>query len=311
MTATAIPTPGPTLTLGLTNFGPPPGGDWRGLLDIARQVEEAGVDRVVLTDHVVNGPNVADYPWGAFPTGPEADWLEPLTVLTAVAAVTESVRVGTAILIAPLRPAALLAKTAATLDVLSGGRLDLGVGAGWQPDEFVALGLDPAERGRLLTDTVGACRALWEEMPASFESPTVSFHDVYCAPRPVQNRIPVWFSGTLTGRNLRRIVELGDGWIPIMTATPADVVEGAARLREAFTAAGRDPAGLGVRAGLVPVRDAAGVTDLEATVAPVGELAAAGVTDLYVHLQSLDRHLADVRGACARLVEALAAVRPA
>ncbi|HEX6419296.1 MAG TPA: TIGR03619 family F420-dependent LLM class oxidoreductase [Acidimicrobiales bacterium] len=297
----------PTLTLGLPSFGGAPGGDWRGLLDLARMADDAGIDRVVVTDHVVNGPHVDEYPWGRFPVGPDADWLEPLTVLAAVAAVTRRARLATGILVAALRPAALLAKTAATLDVLSGGRLDLGVGVGWQPAEFVAVGVDHAARGRILDDTMAACRALWERLPASFASPTVSFTDTYCAPRPAQPRLPVWFSGTLTARNLRRIVELGDGWIPIMGTTLDGIRGGAGRLAEAWSAAGR----VGrpqVQAPLAPVRGAGGRFDAAATVAALPGLAAAGATDVHIHLRSVDARLDDPAGACRALAAACDAV---
>lgn len=296
-----------TLTLGLPTFGTPQGGDWRRLLDLARIAEDAGIDRVVVTDHVVNGPHVDEYPWGRFPIGPEGDWLEPLTVLTALSAVTDRVRLSTGILIAPLRPAALLAKTVATVDVLSGGRVDLGVGTGWQAAEFAAVGVDHAARGRILTDTIGACRALWQDLPATFSSSTVSFTDTYCAPRPVQGRVPVWFSGTLTERNLRRIVELGDGWIPIMGSTVDDVRAGARRLREAFARAGRSTDSLHVQGALSPARDDRGRLDLPPMVARGSALVDAGATDLSVHLKAIDPALADPVGACAALVQAFSA----
>lgn len=300
--------PRPTLTLGLPTFGRVPGGDWRRLLDVARAADEAGIDRVVVTDHVVNGPNVDEYPWGRFPVAPDADWLEPLTVLSAVAAVTERLRLATGILIVPLRPAAVLAKTVATLDNLSGGRVDLGVGVGWQPAEFAAVGVDHGARGRILTDAVAACRALWEEVPAGFTSPTVSFSDTYCAPQPVQRRLPVWFSGTLNERNVRRIVELGDGWIPIMGSTVDDIRRGAARLAEAFAAAGRTPGVVQVQGSLASVRDARGRPDAAATMAAVPALVGAGATDLSVHLLGVDPGLDDPAGACATLVQAFDAV---
>ncbi len=298
----------PTLTLGLPTFGAMPGGDWRRLLEVARIAEDAGVDRVVVTDHVVNGPNVSDYPWGRFPTGPEGDWLEPLTVLTAIAGATERVRLSTGILIAPLRPAALLAKTVATLDVLSGGRVDLGVGTGWQPEEFDALGVDHAKRGQILTDTIGACRALWQDLPATFSSPTVSFTDTYCAPQPVQPRLPVWFSGTLTDRNLRRIVDLGDGWIPIMGSTVDDIRAGVDRLHRAFTDGGRAIDTLDVQAAVAPVRDADGRSNPAATMAAASALLDAGATNLSVHLKGFDPGLDDPAGACAALVNGFRAI---
>src|SRR5207237_1783610 len=109
-------------------------------------------------------------------------WLEPLTLLTAVAAITSTIRLATGILIAPLRPAVLLAKTAATLDVLSGGRLELGVGTGWQQEEFEALGVSYEDRWQRTDDAIAACRVLWRDLPSTFESSTLSFHGFFCAP---------------------------------------------------------------------------------------------------------------------------------
>jgi probable F420-dependent oxidoreductase len=274
----------PSLTVGLPSFGAPPGGDWRRLVDLARMAEDAGVDRVIVSDHVVLGPNLDAYPWGRFPTRADAPWLEPLTVLTAMAAATTSIRLATGILIAPLRPAALLAKTVATIEVISGGRLDLGVGTGWQPEEYAAEGLDFADRGRLLTDTIAACRALWEELPADFTSPSLSFEALSCSPQP-GHRVPVWFAGGLHGRNLERILTLGDGWIPHPSAGVETVAEGAERLRQSLVAAGRDPASVGVQGSPGWVRDADGKPDLPATLDRVPALVAAGATDVNVNLR--------------------------
>lgn len=268
------------LTVGLPSFGDPPGGDWRTVLDLAREADEAGVDRVVVSDHVVMGRNTDKYVWGRFPLPPEGAWMEPLTVLTAMAAVTTRVRLGTNILIAPLRPAALLAKTIATLDQLSHGRVDLGVGTGWQREEYEAEGLDFERRGQLLTDTIAACRALWTDTPASIDTPTVAFREIFCEPKPAQARLPVWFSGVLHGRNLARVAELGDGWIPIMGATVEDVRDGVDRLRVAFEKAGRDPSDLRVSGTPAAVKG-----DLDATLANVGPLADAGVTDVSLNLR--------------------------
>src|SRR5882724_8159151 len=133
------------------------GGDPRGLIEVARHAESAGVDQINITDHVVMGARTDRYPFGKFPVPPEYPWFEPLTMLAAIAGVTSSIRLGTGVLITPLRPAVLLAKIAATLDVVSGGRLDLGVGTGWQREEYDAVGLDWDKRGQLLSDTLAAC----------------------------------------------------------------------------------------------------------------------------------------------------------
>jgi probable F420-dependent oxidoreductase len=257
-------------------------GDPRTLVEIGRQADEAGIDGVIIAEHVVMGNRTDRYQWGEFPFPPEAPWLEPLTVLTAMAAVTERIVLTTGILIVPLRPAALLAKTVATIDHLSGGRLELGVGTGWQPEEFTAQGLDPDQRGQLLTDHIAACRVLWRDSPASFTSETVSFDTIWCEPRPATaGGPPVLFSGTLTPRNVRRIVELGDGWIPIMGATLDDIAGGVQQLRTALSAAGRDPEALQVRAPLPIERDGKR-PDLAASIAGAGALEQAGVTEVSV-----------------------------
>jgi probable F420-dependent oxidoreductase len=297
----------PTLTVSLPTFGAPPPGGWRALSDLGRTAEDAGVDRLVVTDHVVMGRNTDAYVWGRFPTPPEAPWLEPLTVLTALAAVTERVRLATGILIAPLRPAALLAKTVATLDQLSGGRVDLGVGVGWQREEYEAEGLRFEDRGQLLTDTVAACRALWERTPADFSSPSVSFADVFLSPKPAQDRLPVWFGGTLNRRMLRRVVELGDGWIPIMGSTVEDIADGATRLRKAFADAGRDRAALGVQGTMPVVRGEDRRLDLAASAAGVPALVEAGATDVIVHLGALCRDVAEAGPLLRTLAERFAA----
>jgi probable F420-dependent oxidoreductase len=265
----------------LPTFGDSAG--WGRVLGLAREAEAAGVDGVVVTDHVAIGPRTDRYPTGPFPVPDDAPWLEPLTVLTAVAAVTERVRLGTGILIAPVRPAVVLAKTVATLDGLSGGRVDLGVGTGWQREELEAAGVPWAERGRRLDDGIAACRALWEaDGPVTVDLPTVAFADLRSEPSPVQRRLPVLFSGTLHARNVHRIVALGDGWIPIMGATVDDVAAGVATLRREYEAAGRDPASLRVRA------------PSPADLATAPALVAAGVTDVVVNPRGAEIDLPDL-----------------
>lgn len=276
------------LSLGVPTFGVAADGSWRHLLDLARAADHAGIDRLVLPDHVVLGPDTASYPWGRFPTDATADWLEPLTTISALAAVTERVRFQTGILVAGLRPAALLAKTVATLDVLSAGRVDLGVGVGWQAAEFDAVGASFADRGALLDETIAACRTLWSGGPLEVDvtGPDGRQTPVWCAPLPVQRPLPVWFSGTLNARNVRRITTRGEGWIPIMGATVADLADGVALLRTALADTGRDPALLQVRASAPVVRGADGTADLAATLQVAGELARAGATDLHLPLRA-------------------------
>jgi probable F420-dependent oxidoreductase len=285
----------PTLTVGLPNFGTFfPLAEWYRFVDLARVAEDAGVDRITVVDHVVMGPNTDAYSWGKFPTPPDAPWLEPLTVLAAMAAVTTRIRLATGILIAPLRPAVLLAKQAATLDVLSQGRLDLGVGTGWQREEYDAEGLDFARRGQLLTDTIAACKVLWRDTPAALDAPTLSFRDVYCDPKPVQpGGVPLWIGGALHKRNLDRLVRHGDAWIPIMGESVAGIATGAEEARAAWRAVGRDPDLLQIQAPLPFARGDDGRPDVARSMESVGELMAAGATDIHVYFAAFCRDPAD------------------
>ena len=272
----------PALSVTLTTYGPGAAGSWRDVVEHAVLAEAAGVDRILLTDHVAMGGHTASYPYGEFPFAPDVEWLEPLTAIAAMAARTTRVRFSTKILIAPLRPAPLLAKTLATLDVLSGGRIEVGVGTGWQREEYAASGVDWERRGRLLDDAIGACRALWSGAPASFRSESVAFERIWCRPRPVQTRIPVWFAGRLHARALARIATLGDGWIPEPYAPPEALEAGVPRLREAWERAGRDPGALGVQGDLDALPDPAGRPDLRASLALVPRWVRAGATTVNV-----------------------------
>jgi probable F420-dependent oxidoreductase len=282
-----------TLTVGLANYGSTyAAGEWHRFVDLARAAEDAGVDRVVVVDHVVMGPHTENYVWGKFPVPPDAPWFEPLTMLAACAAATTHVRLATGILIAPLRPAALLAKQVATLDQISAGRVDLGVGTGWQREEYDASGLPFDERGQRLTDMLGALRALWRDTPADFSSPTLSFRDIYCEPKPVRpGGVPVWIAGTLHARNIERIVRYGDGWIPIMGASLDDIAAGAKTVREA---SGRD---IEVQA---PLRIVPG--DIARSIESVPSLIAAGATDIQATLRAFARDPGDAPAAMTELV---------
>ncbi|MCW2941013.1 MAG: putative F420-dependent oxidoreductase [Actinomycetia bacterium] len=161
------------------------------------------------------------------------------------------------------------------------------MGTGWQREEYDAAGLDWDRRGELLTDLMGACRALWRDSPASFTSGTVTFTDLWCEPRPVQpGGIPLWVSGNLHPNNLDRLTRWGDGWIPLMGETIAGTAAGVRTLRAAFTAAGRDPHELRVQASLPILRDEFGRPDLARSLETVPELVAAGATVVNVYLSA-------------------------
>jgi probable F420-dependent oxidoreductase len=192
-------------------------------------------------------------------------------MLGAVAAVTERVRLCTSIYIAPLRPAAAVAKMVATVDALSNGRMTLGVGAGWLEREFNALGMPFKGRFGRMEDTIRACKVLWTQAPASFHSPTVNFDGVWCLPQPVQpGGPPILIAGDPGGKMAARIAELGDGWI-VRTGAIKDPVEESekithdiAEIRDAVREAGRDPDQLIFQIGTLAKRDDQGRPDLDA-----------------------------------------------
>jgi probable F420-dependent oxidoreductase len=247
------------------------GRDLSEVVAAAHLADEVGIHQIALPDHLAMGTRTDRYPYGRFPLPREEPWLEPLTALAAIAGATRRIRLATGVLIAPLRPPLLLAKTVATLDVLSGGRVDLGVGVGWQREEFDAGGVPFEGRWRRLDDTLRACQALWHDAPASFRSDTVSFDDIVCLPRPAQRGgIPLWLGLAASESHLTRMVEFGAGWMP-MTAE---------RIRQALQAAGRDPASFGVRVSVPGVADGAGRLDLDRTLATLPALAEAGATHL-------------------------------
>ena len=283
----------PRLSIHLVNFAAEPPGEWQRLFDLAVAADRAGIGRLVVSDHVAYGerldrygdPALGGLAGGRQPTGPDGAWLEPLTVLAMVGALTEQVRLCPMILLAALRRPIVLAKTAATIDVLTGGRLDLGVGVGWQQEEYEAAGLDFAARGRLLDQTLEICHALWTQERASVSTPELSFEGIHQMPKPTDGTVPVWVSGTVNRRSMARLARFGSGWIP-WGPDAADIASGIDKMREAVAATGRDPSGIEVAANVRLERDDRGEPQITATMAAVPELIAAGATDLRVHLQS-------------------------
>jgi probable F420-dependent oxidoreductase len=225
------------------------------LLDVARVAEDLGVDDLAMSEHVVMAHRPEKYGPRSAPHHFDEPWPEPLTTLAAMAAVTRRVRLISTIVIAPLRPAVLLAKTAATVHALSGGRFVMGVSTSWHEEEYAALGVPFAERGPRLDDTLGACRALWGSTPASFSSPSVQFEELICVPRPEHaDDIPIWIGAAFTSRMVRRVVQYGRGWMPFVGPEPRPMemmANGMAALRQAMLRAGRDPSTLEISALLL------------------------------------------------------------
>jgi len=236
-------------------FGAPVSGPLstpQNLARIAVEGEAMGYDYATISDHVVIPTDIeARYPYsetGEFPGRSRGDRHEQLTAVAFVAGKTSRLRLVTSVTVIPHRPAVLLAKMLATIDVLSDGRLTFGIGAGWMKEEFEALGVPPfPERGAVTDEYLMACRELWTKDDPHFAGKYVKFANVLFEPKPVQKpHPPIWVGGE-SGPALRRTAKLGDGWYPIGT-NPQHRLDsmkrfqaGVDRLRRLTREVGRDP----------------------------------------------------------------------
>jgi probable F420-dependent oxidoreductase len=231
--------------LGLHALGIGAGADRRVIDAVAAAAQENGFATLWAGEHVVMVDRPASrYPYsddGTIAVPAVADWLDPLIALSFVAAATTTIGIATGVLLLPEHNPVLVAKQAASLDRLSGGRLTLGVGIGWSKEEFDALGVPFDRRGVRTAEYVAAMRALWRDDVASFHGEFVDFDAIRVNPKPVRDRrIPVVLGGT-SDAALRRVAAWGDGWYGFYV----DDVEGrAGLLRQLCSDAGRDLAGL-------------------------------------------------------------------
>jgi probable F420-dependent oxidoreductase len=227
------------------------------LVRLCAGAEEAGLAYATFSDHVVIPTEISSpYPYsatGEFTNQGTGERNEQLIELAFVAARTTALKLVTSVMVIPHRPAVLAAKQLATIDTLSGGRVILGIGAGWMKEEFEAIGAPPfAERGKVTDEYIAAFKELWTNPKPSFKGKYVSFDKITFAPKPVQKGgIPIWVGGE-SGPALRRTAKYGDAWYPIPNnpAFPMDSLKrltgGIARLRQLTAEAGRDPKSVGV-----------------------------------------------------------------
>ncbi len=219
-------------------------------LDICKRAEDAGFESVWGGEHVIMPDSIlSKYPYtpdGKIPAEPDTPIPDPLIWLGFAAAAAPSLKLGTCILIVPQRNPLILAKELATLDQLSGGRVELGLGVGWMQEEFDALGVPWERRGARNDEYIAAMRALWAAPHAEFHGEFVDFEPVTCSPRPVNGNIPVLVGGD-TDAAIRRAVKLADGYFP----GEGDVnrlEELLGRVRGAAEAADRDPDSIEINA---------------------------------------------------------------
>ena len=227
------------------------------LAAIARRAEALDYDVVLFGDHIVVPRHIASpYPYtetGEFPGSASGVAMEQLTVLAFLAGQTQRIRLATSVIIVPHRNPLVAAKALATLDVLSKGRLVVGVGVGWRREEFEALGLPPfEERGAVTDEYIRAFKELWTSDDPRFEGQYCRFSNLAFLPKPVQKpHPPIWVGGE-SRRALRRTAELGNGWYPISAnpqfplGEPAQLAARRQRLAAYAKEAGRDPSAIEV-----------------------------------------------------------------
>ena len=227
------------------------------MIRVAVEGEAMGYDYLTVSDHIVIPNDInARYPYsatGEFPAGSRQPRHEQLTAIAFIAARTSRIRLLTSVMVVPHRPAVLTAKIISTIDILSNGRVELGVGAGWMREEFEAIGApDFDARGRVTDEYLAAMKSLWTDENPSFDGEFVKFSDIAFEPKPVQKGGPnIWVGGE-SGPALRRTARLGDAWYPIGTnpANPLDSLKRlktqVARLRKMTEEAGRKPDAVGV-----------------------------------------------------------------
>ncbi|HKX78420.1 MAG TPA: TIGR03619 family F420-dependent LLM class oxidoreductase [Novosphingobium sp.] len=291
------------LSIGLLGAESLAGGDFTVLRDIVAMADRKGIDQVSVVDHVVMGTDFSEYPDQPFRGASDYPFLEPLVELGTYAAVTSNIRLSSGIVISPLRSAVLLAKQIATLDVLSLGRVEIGLGVGWQSAEYAASGIDFANRYEILEEQIRVCRKLWSGRDVSFHGKHIRFENITAMPQPIQGgNVPIWLGVGLKRRNVERLAELCDGWAP-MALDILQLKAGVEALRHAFEARGRDPDALQVRQTYEIRRGGDGKVSLEQTLARTKEYANAGATVMAIPVRRFCRRLEDVEPFLERVVQ--------
>jgi probable F420-dependent oxidoreductase len=207
----------------------------------ATAVEDLGYDHILAYDHVLGAGTDARPDWRGYTS--EDPFHEVFVLFGYLAAITRRVELATGVLVLPQRQTALVAKQAAEVDVLSGGRLRLGIGVGWNEVEYGALGESFGDRGARSEEQVGLLRELWSTPVITHAGRWHRVDGAGINPRPAAGQIPVWLGGS-SERTLRRVARIGDGWLP--TGDPDGAAEPLGRLRDYARQAGRAPGAIGI-----------------------------------------------------------------
>ena len=263
------------------------GGDAGAVRAYGQRVEELGFTHLLAYDHVVGADPAVHAGWDG-PYDVHTTFHEPLVMFGYLAAITTTLELVTGVIILPQRQAVLVAKQAAEVDLLSEGRLRLGVGLGWNAVEYEALNEDFTNRGKRLGEQVELMRRLWTEPSLTFGGKHHTVTGAGLAPLPIQRPIPVWI-GAFSRPALERAGRLADGWFPMMPPGPK-LDEAREIVASSAIAAGRDPATIGME-GRVTWRG-----DLQQAADQLAQWAAAGATHVSVNtmgagLRTVDEHL--------------------
>jgi probable F420-dependent oxidoreductase len=255
-----------------------------------QEVERAGYRHALVYDHVLGADPAVHAPWNR-PYNVQTTFREPFVLFGYLAALT-SLELVTGVIILPQRQTALVAKQAAEVDLLTGGRFRLGVGIGWNQVEYQSLGKDFSNRGRRSEEQIALLRQLFTEQSVTFEGADEQVIGAGISPLPEQRPIPIWIGGS-SPRAYARIGRLADGWFPQVAPGPA-LDEARAVVDQAAREAGRDPASLGLE-GRVSYAG-----DLDAAVASVESWRAVGATHVTINtmgagLSDVDAHLTVLR----------------
>jgi probable F420-dependent oxidoreductase len=262
------------------------GSDPAMMAKFATTAESLGYDHLLAYDHVL-GANTKSRPDWQGPYTTESMFQEPFVLFGYLAGLTTTIELVTAVIILPQRQTALVAKQAACVDVISGGRLRLGIGLGWNDVEYEALGMDFKNRGVRSEEQIDLLRKLWRDDAISFDGKWHKINDAGLNPLPAKKHIPIWLGGTAP-KVIDRVARLADGWFPFFTRELDSQIE---LLKERAKAAGRDPRDIGIEC-IIPSTTTPDklklLEDLGVTHAAVVTMNL-GLTSPEAHIDAIDR----------------------